>query len=261
MCRLAAYCGPLLSLRQLLLAPPHSLYKQAYAPAEMVRAVLNADGYGFGWYDPAGQPRVYTHTLPIWSDTNLPDLADSLAATLWLANVRSATPGQAVNLANTQPFRAGPLLYLHNGFLEDFNQGLRARFHAHLPDDLSASLQGTTDSEYLFALLRQNLRQTSDKPPDISRALDDTLNDLEGLLDGRQALLGIILGDGDSLYAVRHGIGCAPPSMYCTDRDPDFPNSWLVASERLTDPQHWQVLAPNRVHRCRAGQPLVVANA
>ncbi|MCS3902976.1 glutamine amidotransferase [Methylohalomonas lacus] len=255
MCRLAAYAGPPLSLRQLLLAPPHSLYKQAYAPAEMVSAVLNADGYGFGWYDDEQRPRIYTHTLPIWSDGNLPDLADSLSARLWLANVRSATPGQSVNLANTQPFRAGPLMYLHNGFLQDFNSGLRTRFHEHLQADLSASLQGTTDSEYLFALVRQHLRHT----PDLGRALSTALDELEDLLAGRQALLGIVMSDGDSLYAVRHGIGCAPPTMYVSDSDPDYAGGWLIASERLTEPRYWQTLTAGRVHRFSPGQPLAAS--
>lgn len=255
MCRLAAYAGPSLSLRKLLLAPAHSLYKQAYAPAEMASAVLNADGYGFGWYDGERRPRTYTHTLPIWSDTNLDDLADSLSADLWLANVRSATPGQSVNLANTQPFRSGPLMYMHNGFLENFNQGLRARFHEHLEADLSASLQGTTDSEYLFALVREHLRHT----PDIGRALSTALDELEDLLGGRQALLGIMMSDGESLYAVTHGIGCAPPSMYFTDSEPDYPGSWLLASERLTGAQFWQALTPDRVHKFTPGRPLAAS--
>lgn len=255
MCRLAAYAGPTLILRKLLLAPPHSLYKQAYAPAEMASAVLNADGYGFGWYDTDSRPRVYTHTLPIWSDTNLDDLADSLTARLWLANVRSATPGQSVNLANTQPFRSRHLMYMHNGFLEGFNDGLRARFHQHLEPDLSASLQGTTDSEYLFALVRQHLRQT----PDISRALGAALDELQDLLDGRQALLGIIMSDGASLYAIRHGIGCSAPSMYVSDREPDYTGGWLIASERLSDPRHWQALTPGTVHQFTPGQPLAAS--
>lgn len=255
MCRLAAYAGPSLLLRKLLLTPAHSLYKQSYAPAEMVSGVLNADGYGFGWYDGDNQPRVYTHTLPIWSDTNLDDLADSLSAELWLANVRSATPGQSVNLANTQPFRNGQHMYMHNGFLEDFNNGVRARFHQRLGADLSASLQGTTDSEYLFTLVREHMRHT----PDLSRAISTALDELEDLLEGRQALLGIIMSDGENLYAVRHGIGCTPPTMYISNTEPDYAGGWLIASERLTDPRYWQVLQAEQVHRFTAGQPFAAS--
>lgn len=245
MCRLAAYAGPPLLLRRLLLEPAHSLYEQAYAPREMVSGLLNADGYGFGWYDSNDQPRIYTHTLPIWSDTNLPDLADTLSARLWLANVRSATPGQAVNLANTQPFRSGNLMYLHNGFLEGFNDGLRASFHERLDTELSAGLHGTSDSEYLFSLIRQHLKQQSQHNP--AAAISDAINDLDTMLGGRQALLGLILTDGETVYALRHGIGCQPPSMYITTGDPAYPGAMIIASEGLTDGAHWRQVPTDQV--------------
>lgn len=243
MCRLAAYAGPSLQLHRLLLEPSHSLCEQAYAPQEMVRGLLCADGYGFGWYDTDSQPRIYTNSLPIWSDNNLPDLAATLSARLWLANVRSATPGQAVNLANTQPFRSGSLMYLHNGYLEGFNDGLRRQFHEHLDSGLSAALQGNCDSEYLFALILQHLRLTAD----IATAIGDALDVLETMLDGRRALLGMIMTDGRKLYALRHGIGCAPPSLYSMTGDPDFPGAVLFASERLTDSQQWQPVPTGEV--------------
>lgn len=260
MCRLVAYSGPPLPLRRLLLDPPHNLYKQAYAPLEMTSGVLNADGYGFGWYDADNRPRIYTHTLPIWSDGNLQDLADTLSARLWLANVRSATPGQAVNLANTQPFRHGNLMYMHNGFLEDFNNGLRGRFHEHLDSALSANLQGNSDSEYLFALIRQQLlrqRQPAQAAEtNISRAITTALDVLATLLDGRQAPLGLVLSDGQRLYAIRHGFGCAPPSMYACISEPDYPDAVLLASERLTPAVQWEALPPGQVWVAAPGNPL-----
>jgi len=252
MCRLAAYAGPALPLRRLLLDPVHSLSEQAHAPREMVRGTLCADGYGFGWYDTDNRPRAYASVLPIWSDINLPDLADTLRAPMWLANVRSATPGQAINLANTQPFRSGGLMYLHNGYLEGFNDGLRRRFHERLDNGLSAALQGNSDSEYLFALIRQHLGQTTD----IAMAMTHALTDLETMLDGRQALLGIIVGDGNRLYAIRHGIGCQPPSLYSMTGDREYPDAILIASERLTESSQWQPVATGRVLQADAGTAL-----
>lgn len=252
MCRLAAYAGPPLALRRLLLEPEHSLCEQAYAPQEMVRGLLCADGYGFGWYGADSRPHIYTNALPIWSDINLPDLADSLSAPVWLANVRSATPGQAVNLANTQPFRSGSLMYLHNGYLEGFNNGLRRELHEHLDTGLSAALQGNCDSEYLFALILQHLQNTQD----IATAITDALEDLEGLLAGRAALLGIVMSDGTKLYALRHGIGCQPPSMYTMTNDADYPGAILIASERLTTSRSWQPIESGRVMVAAAGATL-----
>lgn len=51
MCRLAAYLGPPITLARYLLDPPDNLVHQAWAPRELVYARLNADGFGFGWFD------------------------------------------------------------------------------------------------------------------------------------------------------------------------------------------------------------------
>ena len=50
MCRHLAYLGPPASLRSLLIDPPHSLYRQAWAPRRQRHGTVNADGFGIGWY-------------------------------------------------------------------------------------------------------------------------------------------------------------------------------------------------------------------
>ena len=53
MCRHLAYVGPPTTLAALLLDPPHGLLHQSYAPRDMrCDAVVNADGFGAGWYPP-----------------------------------------------------------------------------------------------------------------------------------------------------------------------------------------------------------------
>jgi glutamine amidotransferase len=81
MCRLAVYIGASIRLEDLILKPAHNLVEQAYAPREMQEARLNADGYGFGWFDDDGTPAVYTNTMPIWADHNLETLGRRLQAT------------------------------------------------------------------------------------------------------------------------------------------------------------------------------------
>jgi glutamine amidotransferase len=93
MCRIAAYLGDPVPLGRFLLDPPHSLQVQGWAPQELKYAKLNADGYGFAWYDTEGQPAVYVNPGPIWSDPNLQHLARTLVSDLWIASVRSATEG------------------------------------------------------------------------------------------------------------------------------------------------------------------------
>ena len=158
MCRLAAYKEPELLLRDLFHEGPHSLYQQAWNSQEMQGTTLNADGFGFGWHLPDGEAATFTSTLPVWADCNLDNLGKTLQQDSWLAYVRSATPGQAVNQANTQPFKHKNLLFLHNGRIEGFNDGPRAALHAYLPDDLASEIEGNTDSEYLFAMLKMAMR-------------------------------------------------------------------------------------------------------
>jgi len=152
MCRLAAYLGPEIPLDSFLLAPSHSLVEQAWNPQELVYAKLNADGFGVGWYADDDAPAVYTSTMPVWSDTNLPHLARSLNKGLWLANVRSATQGMTVSQANTQPFYEDDLLFLHNGFMRDFQVTLRPVLHEFLTNEIQSGITGNTDSEYLLPL-------------------------------------------------------------------------------------------------------------
>lgn len=227
MCRLAAYLGQPLSLKDFLLEPEHSLYLQSWQPQELTYAKLNADGFGFGWYLDDGRPAVYRNPAPIWADANLGGLAESLRRGLWLAMVRSATPGYANGLHNTQPFHDESLLFLHNGFIDNFRGDLRKTLLAALDDDIEAAVRGLTDSEYLFALLRQMRR---DHPGDVGDALRRTVAWVGERVGGRCAMLNLIVGDGGALYSVRCAFNETAPSLY-----------WLrdgarrfIASERLT---------------------------
>ncbi|MZE74212.1 class II glutamine amidotransferase, partial [Streptomyces sp. SID5789] len=55
MCRHLAYVGPEEPLGRLLVAPPHGLYRQSWAPRHQRYGTVNADGFGVGWYA-AGDP-------------------------------------------------------------------------------------------------------------------------------------------------------------------------------------------------------------
>ena len=76
MCRLLGYLGPSISLDCLLNKPEHSLIVQSYQPREMTAGLLNADGFGIGWYHPQRDttPFTYKNILPIWNDPNLSSL-------------------------------------------------------------------------------------------------------------------------------------------------------------------------------------------
>ena len=238
MCRLAAYLGPEIPLQQFLLTPPHSLYRQAWEPQELKYAKLNADGFGFGWYNPDGTPSTYTSVLPIWSDSNLPDLARTLTAPLWLAEVRSATEGNPVHQFNTAPFCDAQRLFTHNGFIREFHHCVQPEITAMLTPEIATGIRGNTDSEYLFACLRQLL--LDDATLDLPSAILLLFTLLADMVTSQAALLNIIITDGVNLYAARHGINHECPSLYFTTAEKLFPGGQVIASERFSDDSSWQ---------------------
>jgi glutamine amidotransferase len=108
-CRHLAYLGPPRNLATLLLEPPHSLLRQSYAPTDMrCDAVVNADGFGAGWYpDGAATPIRYRRAIPIWTDTSFAALAGAVCSGAVLAAVRSATIGMPVTELACAPFTTG----------------------------------------------------------------------------------------------------------------------------------------------------------
>ena len=155
MCRLLAYIGEPIQGDRLLLQPEHSLEVQSYRPKEMTAGLLNADGFGVGWYHPKKDdlPYTYKSLLPIWSDVNLPQISRYLESHCVLAYVRSATPGLPVDLGNCQPFVEQKISFVHNGYINNFRQTLYRPIRAYLNDYLYQNVHGTTDSEHIFALI------------------------------------------------------------------------------------------------------------
>ncbi len=237
MCRLAAYLGTAIPLSRFLLDPPHSLMVQSWAPKELRYATMNADGFGVGWYAADSKPAVYRNILPIWNDANLSHLARSLHHGLYLAMVRSATVGNPISHANTQPYYDEELMLLHNGYIKGFHAQYRPRFERELEPAFRAGIQGTTDSEYLFALLRQSLQQ--DRELTMEHAILQLCARMERWLDDAETLLNLLVSDGERLYALRHALNHPCPSLYYTTDDDQFPDAQLIASERLTEAEFW----------------------
>ncbi|MEU7830755.1 ergothioneine biosynthesis protein EgtC [Nonomuraea sp. NPDC049129] len=116
MCRHAAWLGAARPLAALINEPEHGLLKQSYAPRRQRFGMINADGYGMGWYEQ--EPVRYRRAIPMWADANLPGLARIARSTCLLAAVRSATVGMPIEESATAPFTDGRWLLSHNGRVE-----------------------------------------------------------------------------------------------------------------------------------------------
>lgn len=256
MCRHAAYLGPTISLQHFLVDPPHSLERQSWDAQELKYARLNADGYGFGWFDAQGRPATYANPAPIWSDDNLPALARTLEADLWVGEVRSATAGNPVHRYNTMPFCDARWLFVHNGYVSDFHTQVRPALSAMLSAGIAADIRGNTDSEYLFAVLRQLFHNDPAIAP--GAAIRQLFTIIGEHLGTGEALLNLLLTDGQVIYATRCGINHEAPTLYCTDSDPFFPGARLVASEALDPAADWQRVDENSLLCITAEQPIAI---
>jgi len=244
MCRLFGYLGNSIRLENLLYKPERSLIVQSYQPLEMTAGLLNADGFGLGWYHPTRQefPYTYRNILPIWNDINLPSLSRYIESRCVVASVRSATPGLAVDLSNCPPFQQDDLLMVHNGFIENFRHTLYRQIRDRLNDNIYTSIKGTTDSEHLFAMICQEHHHHPDWPlVDIVRRAITQVFELAAEVGSTSPTVGanLILSRGDRLIACRASNRTPAPSLYWLRDDPTFPNAVIIASEPLFS-SHWQ---------------------
>ena len=120
MCRWLAYSGSPVSIEDLLYRPEHSLIDQSLH-SRLGAETTNGDGFGVGWYGEADTPGVYRSIEPAWNDRNLRDLSAHIRSPLVFAHIRAAI-GSAVQETNCHPFRYGKWLFMHNGFIGDFQK-------------------------------------------------------------------------------------------------------------------------------------------
>jgi predicted glutamine amidotransferase len=117
MCRWLAYSGTAIHLDELLVKRERSLIDQSLHAREGA-TTTNGDGFGVGWYDETGTPRLYRSTHPAWNDRNLRELAAGVSSPLFFAHIRAST-GTAIQETNTHPFRYGRRLWMHNGLIRE----------------------------------------------------------------------------------------------------------------------------------------------
>ncbi len=223
MCRMLGYLGTPLDLATLLVAPPHGLLEQSWAPRRQQHGTVNADGWGVGWYATGREePARYRSVLPMWSDPHLTTLLPAVRADLLIGAVRGATAPSATQLSNTPPYAHGPWLLAHNGAIEGWHDGVGERLRRSLTPARAAGLQGNTDSELLLALFL-DLRASLPAHVPVSESLAATIT---RALHGTVGRVNLLLSDGKSLWATRCG-----DSLWLAPRD----DGTLVASEPSGD--------------------------
>jgi len=208
MCRFAAYLGEEIAIDTLVTLPANSIIHQSFHSQERVEP-LNGDGFGLAWY--AGwrpeAPAIFRAVTPAWSNQNLLNIARVTKSRCVFAHVRAASPGLPVTQLNCHPFAWGPLAFMHNGFVGDF-QRLRRPLLARLSEEAFAAVAGSTDSEHLFGLFIDHWRRLESEGADrLAAAMAATIAELEALADAAgvdaQSLLNLAVTDGRSVVVSR----------------------------------------------------------
>src|SRR5919205_3087622 len=238
--------GPEVTLSSVVLEPEHSLLVQSYAPKEMMSGVVNADGFGVGWYAPwsGEEPAVYRSDGPLWSDRSLASIAPRIRSRSVFAAVRSATPGLPVEKSGTPPFASGPFMFAHNGAIEDFRRTAMRPLRDTLSEEAYASLLGTTDSETIFAILLDQLRRSSGNLAEASAATIRHVSAVCAKL-GVRATLNLGVTDGEAMAFTRYSTEGPGNSLYFVEDGRAFPGAVVVGSERLDGDVGWRAV-PDR---------------
>ena len=212
MCRWMAWHGQPVLIEELLFKTQHGIVDQSLH-SRMGAEPTNGDGFGLGWYGAGEGPGVYHGVAPAWGDANLRELAAHVASPLFLVHVRAAI-GSPIQQTNCHPFRHGRWLFVHNGYVGDF-QVIRRDLMWAIDPKLFAGIVGSTDTEVVF-----RLALTFGLEEDPIRALERTVRLIEttaterGVAPMVQGTFGV--SDGSSLWAVRYATEGRARSLFAS---------------------------------------------
>ena len=210
MCRHLGWLGADVTVSSLVLDPPCGLRVQSYAPRRQKHGLMNADGWGVGFFDSSLQgevPRRWRSAAPLWGDASFASVAPALRSHCVVAAVRSATVGMPIEPSATAPFTDGQWLLSHNGVVD----------RAVLP--LTSSAESVCDSAILAAVVFERGLD----------ALGDTIAEV-GMADPL-ARLNVLAANGSRLLATAWG-----DTLSILRRD----DGVVLASEPYDDAPDWQ---------------------
>ncbi|MDP7706393.1 MULTISPECIES: ergothioneine biosynthesis protein EgtC [unclassified Mycobacterium] len=208
MCRHLGWLGAPVTVSSLVLEPPHGLRVQSYAPRRQKHGLMNADGWGVGFFAdlPDPTPRRWRSPAPLWGDTSFDSVAPVLRSHCVVAAVRSATVGMPLEASATAPFTDGQWLLSHNGVVD----------RSVLP--LSPTAESVCDSAVLAAtIFARGLDALGDTIAEVGTA--DPLARLNIMAANGSRLIATAWGDTLSILRRADGVVLASEPY---DDDPDW---------------------------------------
>ncbi len=232
-----------------------------------VQSDAHPDGWGVAFYVD-GCPHVTKSQQTALGDALFHRLSGVVAAETVLAHVRQATRGKN-SILNSHPFQHGRWVGAHNGDIPNLQQ-VREALRREVSPALRRYILGDTDSELLFYQFLSRLRERgplskSHQLKDIVSALKETVARTREICDGdgHQALLTLMLTDGENLVATQGGkqLYYSSYKTRCVDRDrcpslsaeceapttSGYVNHLIISSEPLQGENVWIELSPGDI--------------
>ncbi|MEP7160612.1 MAG: ergothioneine biosynthesis protein EgtC [Dermatophilaceae bacterium] len=215
MCRHQAWLGGPRTVASLVIDPEYGLLRQSYQPRRQSHGLMNADGWGVGFFTPGRQePARWRSSRPLWSEASFASLAPVLISGAVLTAVRSASPGMPIEESAVAPFTDGTWLVSHNGRVD--RSALPARSNA----------ESVCDSALLAAhVLAEGAKTVADTVRSVARR-------------DPQARLSLLLTDGQQIIGLTWG----DPLSYLVE-----PDGVVVASEPWDDDPRWMDVPDHHV--------------
>ena len=124
---------------------------------------VHSDGWGVAWFDAAEptslggarRPQIRRRLDVARESAAYREAVHVAKGPLMLIHLRKASPGSALRIENTHPFREGETVFAHNGQF-DLPEGFREAVLARG----GRTPEGTTDSELFFSLIELHARDT-----------------------------------------------------------------------------------------------------
>ncbi len=245
--------------------PTHSIIHQSYHANERTEP-LNGDGFGIAWFASLllDQPAIFKHVSPAWNNPNLHDIARVSKSTCILAHVRAATVGGDISRNNCHPFAWKNFTFMHNGSVHGFAK-IKRKVQQSLSDEAFEIIQGNTDTEHLFAIFVDQIRDIENPTlDDISSALKKTIKQIEEFKKhsnvDEPSSLNLLVSNGKLMVASKYSTPNSPINSLYYHRGSKYSceegvvklkacsnakSSVLIASEALNQDDTWEKVEKN----------------
>ncbi|TDI79582.1 MAG: class II glutamine amidotransferase, partial [Betaproteobacteria bacterium] len=174
---------------------------------------------GVAWYpsDKGEAPGVFKSVSPAWNNQNLLSLSRVIHSHCILAHVCAALPGLPVAQLNCHPIAWEQFTFMHNGSIRE-SQTVKRQLWRELSDSSYAWMQGTTDSETIFALFVDiySAHKGESSTEKMATAVLTTIESIESLLKSAGHTAGcdlnLAVSDGRSAVVSRYSTKGATPN-------------------------------------------------